>query len=157
MELYSVQKIEQGFLSVMPYPGKNHSLESDIISLKSKGVDVIVSFLQPEELNSLGLEEQENICYDHKILYLNFPIEDSKVPNSVELSREFIFDLLSLLKNGKHLALHCKGGVGRTGTFAGALMKLSGVDPEFIFSILSEARGKKMPATAEQKDWVLSL
>ena len=155
MEFYPVCKVSEGFLSVLPHPAKEGNLEENIASMKEKGVDVLISFLKYEESYELGLKDQEKHCTNHQVLFLNFPVEDGELPEDKEYAEEFLKDMTSLLKRGKHLALHCKGGRGRTGTFAGALMKISGMDPESIFTTLSEARGAQMPSTDQQKEWAL--
>ena len=157
MEFYPVTAVGQGQLSVMPMPGKTGSLTEDIQKLKEKGVTHVVSFLESHELEKLGLQDEEKLLEEVGITYLNFPVQDHHTPTDKKKAQAFAHRLFTNLEKGGHLALHCKGGTGRTGTFAGALLKIAGFDEKNIFSLLSEARGKKMPATEEQKLWALSI
>lgn len=140
----------------MPKPGKGDgTVAEDIAALKTEGIHTIVSLLQSEEITLQGLEQEAELCQQSGIEYLNFPIEDHHVPDDREAATEFINSLKGELDEGKNIAIHCRGGVGRTGTLAGALMLACSLDPEEIFETLHKARGKPMPATDAQRAWVL--
>ncbi|MCH6258992.1 dual specificity protein phosphatase family protein [Puniceicoccaceae bacterium K14] len=155
-EFFKVCPLLRGNLYVMPKPGKGGgSVAEGIAALKAEGVNLLVSLLQKDEQITEGLEKEAELCSGSDIQYLNFPIEDHHTPNDREAAMKFIEVLKDKLSEGKSIAIHCKGGVGRTGTLAGALMLACNIEPEEVFEKLSAARGKKMPATEEQRAWVI--
>lgn len=154
-ELYKVCPLLKGILYVMPKPGKGEgSVGEDLAYLKAEGLDIVVSLLQAEEQVSEGLEREGAVCEQLGLEFLNFPIEDHCVPADRDAAMSFVGSLKDYLGEGKNIAIHCRGGVGRTGTLAGALMLACGHEPEAVFATLSAARGKEMPATDEQRAWV---
>ena len=154
-EIYKVCELREGSLFVMPKPGKSgQPVAADLEAVAARGVDVVVSLLQPEEQVREALEDEEGLCEALGMTYLNFPIEDHSVPEDLDATRTFIAALDDLLKDGHRVAIHCKGGVGRTGSIAGALMIACGYEPDAAFETLAAARGKPMPGTAEQRAWV---
>lgn len=154
-EFYKVCSLFAGNLYVMPKPGKGDgSVAEDIAALKAEGVDVVVSLLLSDEQLAEGLSTEAELCAASGIDFLNFPIEDHCVPQDREAAMSFVAKLRRSLEDGKNVAIHCRGGVGRTGTLAGALMVSCGYGAEGAFQLLSSVRGKKMPATDAQRAWV---
>lgn len=155
-EFYKVCALLKGNLYVMPKPGKGDgTVADDIAALKAEGIHTVVSLLQPDELIVQGLEHEAELCQQSGLEYLNFPIEDHQVPDDREAAMAFIHSLKDELSEGKNIAIHCRGGVGRTGTLAAALMLACDLKPEELFETLHKARGKPMPATDAQRAWVL--
>ncbi len=155
-EFYKVCSLLEGSLYVMPKPGKSEgAVVEDIAALRAEGVDVVVSLLQAEEQVAEGLEDEGRLCEQLGMKFLNFPIEDHCVPNDRRAAMLFVESLKDALRGGNNVAIHCRGGVGRTGTLAGALMLACGHESEETFKLLSLARGKQMPATDAQRAWVI--
>lgn len=155
-EFYKVCPLLKGNLYVMPKPGKGDgSVAEDIAALKAEGIHIVISLLQAEELTTEGLEQEAQLCEQSGLEYLNFPIVDHQVPEDRDAAIGFIHSLKDELSDGKNIAIHCRGGVGRTGTLAAALMLACSLQPEDIFDRLRAARGKPMPATDAQRAWVL--
>ncbi|MFQ5858481.1 MAG: hypothetical protein ACE5LU_23020 [Anaerolineae bacterium] len=61
------------------------------------------------------------------------------------------------LAEGKHVAVHCRQGIGRSTLIAACLLVLAGVDPETAFQRVSAARGCAVPETSEQREWVIKF
>jgi hypothetical protein len=53
--------------------------------------------------------------------FVCYPVEDGSVPSKANFILH-LTELLSLLRQGRHLYIHCLGGHGRTGTYVCALM-----------------------------------
>jgi protein-tyrosine phosphatase len=58
------------------------------------------------------------------------------------------------LDQGKHVAVHCWAGVGRSSLIAAALLVRRGTAPEAAWARIAEARGLPVPETDEQRAWV---
>jgi protein-tyrosine phosphatase len=61
------------------------------------------------------------------------------------------------LVDGRGLAVHCWGSVGRSPTLAAALLALGGISPEESWRRIEEARGRDVPDTLEQRRWVAEI
>ena len=75
--------------------------------------------IHPEELERAIRRKIPNICY------IQFPIIDGGVPDfdSSMYWRDVLSpELQNHLRDGKKILIHCRGGLGRTGTIAARLL-----------------------------------
>jgi hypothetical protein len=73
----------RGRLGVLPRPRGGDWLEDEIKSLKSMGVEVLVSLLTAEETAELDIDKETDFCAAANIDFICFPIADRGVPTSV--------------------------------------------------------------------------
>ena len=156
-QLYSIQGLLAGQLSIMARPRGGDWLPDEVKSLREAGVDVLVSLLTPEEVGELDLGEEAEYCSHQGIVFIALPIQDRSVPPFSESTFNFLEQLSKHLSEGKHVALHCRQGLGRAALMAASLMILSGYSPEQAFDFLSKARGYSVPETEEQRTWVVAF
>ncbi|HZS77309.1 MAG TPA: protein-tyrosine phosphatase family protein [Ktedonobacteraceae bacterium] len=156
--LYSIDKeLPAGKLSIVPRPRGGDWLIDEIKALHEAGVDVFVSLLTPLEVSEFDLAEEATLCSQQGMLYFSFPIPDQSVPAFAEPTFAFLEQLKSFLMEGKHIAFHCRQGLGRSALMAAALLVLSGFEPEEAFTLLSRVRGYRVPETEKQKEWTLAF
>ncbi len=141
----------------MPRPRGNDWLEDEIIEFKRSGVDTIVSFLEQEEEERLGLILEKKFCQKYDIEFLSFPIKDRCIPDSTSNALHFFSELHNRMLQNKNIAVHCRSGIGRAGLTATSLLVMFGFSVEYAFSLVSEARRIKMPDTQEQWNWVIEF
>lgn len=95
------------------------------------GVRTFIDLTEPHELFPyyphlsarcalLGIDSRE-------VEYHNFPIVDRNVPSSVEFVREIMDVLRTNEKRGRVCAVHCRGGIGRTGLVVGCWLVECGI------------------------------
>jgi len=95
------------------------------------GVRTFIDLTEPHELfpynphlssrcAMLGIDFKE-------VEYYNFPIRDRNLPESVDFMREILEVLRDNQKRGRISAVHCRGGIGRTGMVVGCWLVESGV------------------------------
>lgn len=156
-QLYSIQNISAGKVSVTARPRGGDWLTDEIKALREADVDVLVSLLTPAEVQEFSLAEEDICCQEQDISYFSFPIADLTVPPFSDPTFTFIEQLYTQLATGKHIALHCRQGLGRSVLIAATLLILSGLTPEQAFEQLSQVRGYQVPETAEQRAWVRSF
>jgi atypical dual specificity phosphatase len=99
--------LRKGELAGTPRPGLLIELEYDLIALKRVGITVLVS-LTTKPVDSTVLNK-----YDIK--GIAFPIKDMGVP-TVESAIKLCKQVSQLTEQGEAIAMHCKAGMGRTGT-----------------------------------------
>ncbi|EMD32371.1 hypothetical protein CERSUDRAFT_88015 [Gelatoporia subvermispora B] len=61
------------------------------------------------------------------VQYHNFPIRDRSLPESVEFVRHIMDVLRENEREGRICAVHCRGGIGRTGLVVGCWLVESGI------------------------------
>lgn len=152
--LYWIEGPWRGRLAIIPRPRGGDWLEDEVSDWRKVGIDVVVSFLTTDEVDELGLEEEEQVCQAHDLRFVSFPIPDQEVPPSKQAAESLVNDLEQALADGKNVALHCRQGIGRSATIAAALLVAAGDAPNKAFAEISAARGFKVPETVEQKQWV---
>ena len=156
-QLYSIQELHSGQVSIMARPRGGDWLFDEIKALREAGVDVLVSLLTSTEVNELDLSEEAMYCQGQGITYRSFPIFDRDIPPFSAETFIVLEQLHASLSEGKHVAFHCRQGLGRAALMAASLLILNGFSPEEAFDRLSKARGYAVPETEEQRAWVVAL
>jgi protein-tyrosine phosphatase len=141
-------------LGIIPRPRGQDWLAEDISFLKRAGVDVIVSALTPTETEEWGLVDESRCCHDNGVKFLSFPIVDRSVPASLSEFDGLIDSVTEYLREGKAVVIHCWGGVGRSSVIAACVLIRYGLSVDDAFRRIEESRGRQVPDTAEQRQWV---
>ncbi|NEX23394.1 hypothetical protein G3480_24390 [Thiorhodococcus mannitoliphagus] len=79
-----------------------------------------------------------------------FPIPDHGAPEPDALA-ELIPRLHREIATGTQLAVHCYGGIGRSGVVACCLLTQDGMDAEQAITLVSAKRQLPIPETPEQR------
>lgn len=112
-----------------PCPGtKAASVADAVTTLKTAGTEVIITLMPLSELDTFGASLLPDICREVGILWLHLPIEDDAAPaEEFELAfAKHKAELLTLMRRKATIAIHCRGGSGRTGLMAAILLLLAG-------------------------------
>jgi protein-tyrosine phosphatase len=141
-------------IAIVPRPRGGDWLEDDITHLKRDGIDVLVSMLQPEEANDLGLSGENAACEAAGIAFESFPIADRETPATTAALSTFVEKLQTKLHAGSSIAVHCRASIGRSSLLLASLLCAEGFQPADAFARLSKARGLQVPDTQEQVHWV---
>jgi len=140
----------------MAKPVAGEWIEDEFSGLRTLGVDHVVSLLEPAEQFEIGLAEEEALCTKNKIRYSSFPIPDRGLPNT-DQAIEFATQLYDWIRAGEHVVIHCRAGIGRTGTIAAAVLIQADYSPNEALQLISDARGVEVPDTDEQSHWVAQV
>jgi protein-tyrosine phosphatase len=146
-----------GRLAIVPRPRGGDWLADEIRSWKAAGINVVTSLLTPAEVAELELQEEEIRSRVEGLEFVSFPIPDYGVPSSQRDLTEVVHRLEIALKAGKNVAVHCRQGIGRSSVLAASLLVSAGIDPDEAFRRIEKARGRPVPDTPEQREWVARL
>jgi protein-tyrosine phosphatase len=145
----------KGRLAIVPRPRGGDWLEDDSADWREAGIDVVVSFLTPDEAIELDLEAEQAFCEAQGIRFVSFAIPDRNVPASQVAAVALVRELGESLVEGKTVAVHCRQSVGRSALLAACLLASAGEQPHLAFERISLARGVAVPDTAEQVQWLV--
>ena len=104
---------------------QQHILLNQLSAFVNFNCSTVVSLVEDSEFDQLCEKKifVRNI-YQHNLKWIHMPIADLKVPNH-EFKQKWLITK-TLLKNelieGKNIVLHCKGGIGRSGTIAALIL-----------------------------------
>ena len=154
-EVYWVPGPWPGRLGILPRPRGGDWLEDEVRSWRAAGIDVVASLLTPDEIAEFELQKEGTRSKAEGLEFYAFPIPDRGVPRSRTEFEKLIGDLVRELKRGKNVVAHCRQGIGRSALVAASLLTSSGEKPDEAFRRIEEVRGRSVPETAEQREWVL--
>lgn len=127
-----------------------------INALKLRGVEVLVSMLASREEARLGLARESSLADLAGIEFLRLPTRDFRAPE-LTATQVLAPDLVERLAVGRHVVIHCRGGVGRSSTLAAAVLVCEGLEPADAWRRISAARGKRVPETRGQRNVISRL
>jgi ADP-ribosyl-[dinitrogen reductase] hydrolase len=156
-----------GTLGLTHCPGRNHidgagrhwrrSLDQDLGSIARWGADGIVSLVETHELANLGVPALGEKLAASAVRWFHLPIEDMHAPGAAfaQAWQAQGTELLGMLRDGKHLIVHCAAGLGRTGMLAAKLLVASGMAPRDAIALVRERRAGTIE-TQMQFDYVMN-
>jgi protein-tyrosine phosphatase len=152
--LYWINGPWPGKLAISARPRGGDWLEDEIAGWRRSGVDAIVSLLTPQENKDLQLSEESAFSQARGLQFVALPVEDRGVPASWDEASHAVAKVSEMLRQGRNVAVHCRQGIGRSGTIAAALLVREGSAPDDALKVISEVRGLPVPETPEQIAWV---
>lgn len=144
---YDVLDIPQrpGSLIFTPCPGtRDVCLNEALASLKAAGAQAIVTLMPDAELAANGAADLAAACAEQGLAWLHLPVADEQVPQAdfdAGWGRHHD-EILTLLDADATLAIHCKGGSGRTGLIAARMLIELGLDRETAVQQVQALRPK---------------
>jgi len=141
-------------LAIMPRPRAGDWLDDEVAGWKAESLDVVVSLLEPHEIEELGLQRLPDCCGSAGIDFVSFPIPDRGVPASLDETDRLVRRLCDALAAGKAVAVHCRAGIGRSALIAACVLVRSGYHVNSAFDVIAKARGVTVPDTDAQRAWV---
>ena len=143
-------------LAIVARPLGTEWLENEMLALKHGGIDTLVSLLEPREAEWLGLENERAEAEKAGLVFLNFPITDTRMPLKVARFRAFVSDLAARLRHGEHIGVHCRGSIGRATVTAACTLIHLGWKPAAALAAVEATRGCSVPDTEEQRAWIMA-
>ena len=136
----------------------DRDLGIDLEAVRAWRPDVVVTLMEEGEFAHLGVRDVGREVERAGLRWLHLPIPDTKAPDAVfrDRWRRSGPEVRDVLRRGGRVLLHCRGGLGRTGTLAAQLLVEFGEQPEDAIRAVRRAR-KGAIETAAQEDYVRGL
>ena len=136
---------QAGRLMFTPCPGtKDSSLASALSTLKQAGASVVLTLMPQAELELNGAGDLPAQCAELGLTWLHLPVADEQVPQADfdtawQASRA---QIAAVLAADQAIAIHCKGGSGRTGLIAARILIEQGIARSEAVSLVQALRPK---------------
>jgi hypothetical protein len=122
-DLFWVEGPWLGRMAISPRPRGEDWLDDEMIGWRKAGVDAVVSLLEPDEAEHLGLDRERRFSEANDMEFYSLPIADRNVPDSDADTERLLTVLEEALNRGNTIAIHCRQGIGRAGLIASALLR----------------------------------
>lgn len=142
-------------LAIVLRPRGDDWLEDELIRMKRGGIDTVVSLLEPDEAEELGLAVEGPLAVKAGMQYLSFPIPDRLIPFNMAAFRGLVSGLADRAVAGERIGFHCRASIGRATITAACTLAHLGWQPRAALEAIEAARGCPVPDTREQRAWVM--
>src|SRR5262249_48940201 len=105
------------------------------------------------ERRELGLLDEGPAAERAGIEFHHFPVPDFGVPERSAL-QPLVSTLAEDLTAGRHVVIHCRGGIARSSLVAAAGLVRLGIAPDDAWETIATARGLPVPETEEQRAYL---
>lgn len=108
-----------------PCPGTQEpSLDDALKTLKAAGATAVITVMPDSELAKNQVSDMSSRCAAQGLAWFHLPVADDQPPadDFETLWAAQQDEILRRLKAGERIAIHCKGGSGRTGLIAASLL-----------------------------------
>ncbi len=140
-------------IGLCPCPGQSGSLSNDLQQLRDWGARGLVTLIEDHEFELLDVTSLPEQVQALGMRWWHLPIRDMDTPHEGFETRwrEIGHELRSLLSDGLSIALHCRGGMGRTGTVAARLLVELGSAPALAIERVRTVRPGSIETREQEK------
>ena len=130
-------------------------LDADLDVIRESGATALVTLLEDHEFALYGIEALVPKAQARRLEVLRLPIRDVSVPDDLATVERLLAEVAVHEARGGRLVIHCRGGLGRTGTIAGCYLVRNGVSPADALAMLQRVRQTRdCPQTTEQRAFI---
>jgi protein-tyrosine phosphatase len=133
-----------------PCPGtKSADLAESLSTLKGAGVEAIVTMLPSEEIKALNVPTLGSDINAFNMQWFQLPVADDQSPEQdfFDAFEQAKPKLIELVEQQATIAIHCRGGSGRTGLMAAILLLEMGHSWDDVKSWVQSIRPKALTLT----------
>ncbi|KEQ11807.1 hypothetical protein GZ77_21990 [Endozoicomonas montiporae] len=148
-----------GRIGLTPCPGtKDETLADSLTTLREWGARAILTLMPIEDLHESDVADLPVEVEKAGMLWFHLPIVDDEGPQAPFFSawEKVGKDVHQLLNSGQSIAIHCKGGSGRTGLMAGQIMLERGMPLKEVIELIQAQRPNAF-TVAEQQEYIRTI
>lgn len=127
-------------------------LREDVAAIRAWGAGLVVTLVEAEELALLGVPDLGDRARAAGMAWLHLPIVDFGVPDTA-FEEAWVTAgeaIRTRLRAGRDVALHCRGGLGRSGMIAARLLVELGTPAEVAIAAVRTARPGAIETPAQE-------
>ena len=133
------------------------AVHRDLAAIAASGADLLVTLVESDEL-PLPLADWRAEIAAAGLGFVHLPIPDFGVPDATFEMGWSVAALADRLRRGEVVALHCRAGLGRTGTIAARLLvEVAGLDAEAAVARVRRDHAAEAVETAAQMQHLRSV
>ncbi|WP_342363067.1 dual specificity protein phosphatase family protein [Terrarubrum flagellatum] len=134
------------------------AIEAGTAALSAAGATAMITLVETAMLDAFGVPDLGAVAARAGLAWLHLPIADFSTPDTAFLARwrEEGRGIHARLDRGEAIAIHCRAGLGRTGTVAAMILVERSLQPREAIAAVREARPGTIETT-EQQAWVRAL
>ncbi len=130
-------------------PASDTLVQDDLRALRDDhGAQVLVTLLEEFEMRRLGITDLLPSARRMRLRTIWFPIPDVTAPSDLPATARLVAEILDAMSIGQTVVVHCRGGLGRSGTIAACCLVARGRAPEEAIAMVRLAR----PGAVEVSD-----
>jgi protein-tyrosine phosphatase len=156
-DVYWIDAPFPGWLAILARPRGGDWLDDEIAGWRQAGLQAVVSLLEPAEATELGLDAEADGCRAAGIAFAALPMPDRGLPPDRAAFTVTVAGLAGRVAAGEVVGVHCRQGIGRSAVLAAGVLVELGLTPADTLARVVAARGRPVPETDAQRDWVLAF
>lgn len=131
-------------------------LENLLIEYKQRRVKLVVTLLDFNEIEDLGIVSFSTFLMDNGFNWIHCPIRDRSTCGDQNRIRTLLEDIKEVLKSNDSVLIHCHAGLGRTGLLAATFLVSMGLTADSAIKTIRETRPGSIETTEQEryiKEW----